>query len=380
MTEKFSIRKSAQVRVNETKPGQNWTAEDAASAFGAMLDVLSRSISPALIDDVGWQRVRSVAEGLPVDPGIGFGFELRLGEAAARSDFYAAIPRRSILADHYIRRGREAVSGSAAAAFANSLAAVDTDAPWAGLIAIEYDAASAAPDAPPGLFVRIPPDLAATGAVETPTAKTVAEWLAGAVGWQLTDQECRSLSLAFDGMEAAGALVDCLGVMPGRPGRLFKVNSRALDPARVPSVLERLGWRGPTGEVAELLSTFDGLFRALRLAVGVSGEGVLPRVGLELFQTEPGEVGRPGIGKWKPFVARLCEHGLCLPEKMEGLSAWPETEFVFYERGTVGILTSITHFKLSFEARQGGGAVEAKAYPGNGYLSFDMIHSHFASR
>ena len=380
LTAHLSVRKGAGVSVSETKPGGNWTAEDAASAFGAMLDVLSRTISPALIDDVGWRRLRSVAEGLPVDPGAGFGFELRLGEAAGRSDFYAAIPRRSILADHYIRRGREAAPDSAAAAFADSLAAIDTDAPWAGLICVEYDAASAAADAQPGLFVRIPSDSAATGASEVPTAKTVAEWLAGAVGWRLTHRECRTINLAFDSMETAGAPVDCLGVMPGRPGRLFKVNSCALDPARAPSVLERLGWRGPIGEVAEVLSAFDGLFRALRLAVGVSAEGVLPRIGLELFQTDPAAVGRPGIGKWMPFVARLCERGLCLPDKMEGLSTLPETEFVFYERGTVGILTSITHIKLSFEERQEGGAIEAKAYPGSGYLPFDMIHSHFASR
>ena len=36
--------------------------------------------------------------------------------------------------------------------------------------------------------------------------------------------------------------------------------------------------------------------------------------------------------------------------------------------------------KISFEARNGGTVVEARAYPVAGYLPFDAIESRFASR
>ena len=81
-----------------SRPAQS--AEDAASAFGVILDALSRQISPALIDGAGWARLRDAVGGLPVDPGSGFGFELRLADAAAQTDFYITLPRGSSLGDH----------------------------------------------------------------------------------------------------------------------------------------------------------------------------------------------------------------------------------------------------------------------------------------
>ena len=170
-----------------------------------------------------------------------------------------------------------------------------------------------------------------------------------AVGWRLADGEFRALGRTFDGVAAAGGAVDCLGIMPGRPDRVFKVNSRPMEPARAVQALERLRWRGPAGEVAAFLLRFEGLFRTLRLAVGVSADGVLPRIGLELFQAEAASLSHPGAGKWPPFLARLHEEGLCLPLKMEGLLAWPRRELVFCGRDTFGVLTGIANMKVSFE-------------------------------
>ena len=50
-----------------------------------------------------------------------------------------------------------------------------------------------------------------------------------------------------------------------------------------------------------------------RLAVGMTAEGVLPRVGLDLFQGEAGSLCQPGAGAWAPFLARRCEHRFCRP-------------------------------------------------------------------
>ncbi len=356
------------------------SAGDAASAFGAILEALSRAISPALIDDAGWASLSEAVRGLPVDPGIGFGFELRLGDKAAGTDFYIPLPRGSSLGNHYIRLGERAPPGSAPAPLGNRLAAIDTGAPWCELLGVEFDAASGSSGAPPGLFARIRSDLTETGAARVPDAQTMAEWLSGAVGWRLADGEGRALRWMFDEVAAVGGSVDCLGIMPGRPGRAFKVISRPMEPARALQVLERLQWKGPVDAVAAFLARFGGLFHSLRLAVGVSAGGVLPRIGLELFQGEPGSPSHPGAGEWPPFLARLCEEGLCLPQKMEGLLAWPGRELVLCGRDTFCMLTGIAHMKVSFEEGEGRAAVEAKAYPAAGYLPFETIRSRLASR
>ena len=349
----------------------------AASAFRAILDALSRVISPVLIDGAGWIRLRDTVRGLPVDPGTGFGFELRLGDAAAGTDLYAAVPRRSRLAEHYVCRGERAAPGSAAAGFGDRLAAIDRSAPWADDMGVEFDVTSGSPGAPHGRFVRIRSDPAAAGAAGCPAAHTVGEWIAGTAGWRLTGGEHEALDRTFDELAAAGCMVDCVGVMPGRASRAFKVVSRPLETARALPLLERLRWRGPAGEVAAFLTTFEGSFRSLRLAAGVTADGVVPRIGLELFQDEPGRLHHAGVGRWGPFLARLCETGLCLPEKMEGLAAWPGREFVFRGPDTFGVFTGLHHVKVSFAADDDGdgAVVEAKAYPAAGYRTFETIRS-----
>ena len=149
---------------------------------------------------------------------------------------------------------------------------------------------------------------------------------------------------------------------------------------RVLMALEELGWTGPAGEVAAFLGAVRWVFRSLRLAIGVDARGVSPRIGLELFQGEPGSLSQPGAGGWPPFLAALCEDGLCLPGKMDGLLAWPGRELVFRGRDTFGVLMGIGHVKVSFEERKGGAAIMAKAYPAAGYLPFETIESRFALR
>ena len=348
------------------------SADDSAFAFGTILDVLPRAVSPALIDAVGWNRLRETVQGLPVDPGTGFGFELRLGVSAANADIFVMLPRSGTLAEYFIRRNKWAGE------FCDRLAEIETDAHWAEMLAVEYDVMDAPQGTPPGLFVRIRSNPAGTEVF--PSAEKVAEWLTSAVGWRLEDLERRALAQAFDRMFAAGAAVDCLGIMPGRPMRAYKVNSRPMAPGHALQVVEKLGWKGPFGAVATFLSDFEGTFRTLRIAVGVTAEGILPRIGLELFQGEEGSLSHLGAGPWGPFLARLCEHGLCLPEKLDGLVAWPGREFVFCGPKTFGLLTGVAHFKVSVEARNSGTVVEAKAYPVAGYLPFDAVESRLLSR
>lgn len=354
------------------------SADTAALAFSVVLDALSKQISPALIDAAAWERLRHALRALPVDPGTGFGFELRLAEPAAGADFYAVLLPGGALVRHYIRRGRLAAPGSMESVMGERLVTIDVDTPWCELLGLEFDVASETPDAGPGLFTRLRSDRARAGG--SGTAIAVSSWLAGAVGWHLAGGEREALGRAFDELAASGGLVCDVGIMPGRPDRTFKITSRPMEPARALAVLDRLRWQGPTGEASAFLSAFSGLFRFLRLTFGIAAGGVSPRIGFELFQGEPGSISNPGVGEWAPCLARLREDGLCLPEKMEGLLAWPGQDLVFCGRHTLGLSTGLGHIKVSFENTPHGPRIEAKAYPGAAWIPFERVRSRFASR
>ena len=344
--------------------------DDHATTFGVILRALAGVVPTALIDDAGWVRVRESVEELPAEPGVGFGFELRLGEPAAGTDFSISLPPDGALADHYIGLGARSPDGSPEAAFGRHLAGLRRGVPWVELLAVEYDTSSGPTRGLPGYFVRIRPGVAEGGADGFPGAEAMAAWIADAVGWRLAEGEGRALAGAFDGIEAAGGEVDCVAVMPTRPERAFRVVSRPVEPSRALPLLEGLRWKGPPAAVDTFLSGSEGLFDSLRIAVGVTADGVLPGVGLEVFRGTPGTLGHGGVGGWEPFLARLRDEGLCQPEKMAGLLNWPGREIVFHGRRTLDLLTGLAHLKVSFEERESGVAVGAKAYPYGGYMAF----------
>lgn len=346
------------------------TRDDYATTFGVILGALEGVVPPALIDAAGWVRVRETVEELPAEPGVGFGFELRLGEPAAGTDFSISLPPDGALADHYIGLGAHSPDGSPEAAFGRHLASVRRGVPWVELLAVEYDTSSGPTSGQPGYFARIRPGAAEGGADGFPGAVAVAAWIADAVGWRLADGEGRALAGAFDGIEAAGGEVDCVAVMPTRSERAFRVVSRPVEPSRALPLLDGLRWNGPASAVDAFLSRSEGLFDSVRLAVGVAADGVLPGVGIEVFRGTPGALGHGGVGGWEPFLVRLRDEGLCLPEKMAGLLNWPGREVVFHGHRTFDLLTGLAHLKVSFEEREGGVAVEAKAYPYGGYVAF----------
>ena len=109
--------------------------------------------------------------------------------------------------------------------------------------------------------------------------------------------------------------------MPDRPGRMFKVLCRPMESRRAMQVLERLGWAGPAGRVEAFLSRFEESFRSLRLAVGVTAQGIAPRIGFELSRGEAASFSRPGTGGWAPLLTGSARSlAGCLPVILTDLS------------------------------------------------------------
>lgn len=177
--------------------------------------------------------------------------------------------------------------------------------------------------------------------------------------------EARAVRLrpAFDRVLAPlpkGAFVKQIGTMTGR-GEIdimrlvimfpnWEIAMAGLDAIRWPGDVEAFRRvTEPWKEVKNVALNFD---------VGV--EGVLPKVGLEVFS------------RWRhpilvdKFVAKLEEAGLCLPSKAEALRRWVRLR----PEGDPFIQTLISYFKLVY---RDGRIVEAKAY----LEQSPYVHHHY---
>ena len=100
----------------------------------------------------------------------------------------------------------------------------------------------------------------------------------------------------------------------------------------------------------------------------VGAHGLGPRLGLEMYKPrKPSNLDywlTSGRNAWRPVVDYLEEMKWCLPEKGDGLRAFPGIERIFDENGMSILYKGINHFKLSIE----GDAVEAKAYAALAYF------------
>ena len=120
---------------------------------------------PVLIDGLGWKHLLDLAADLPAEGAKHMGFEFRLNDPVPAADFCLAVqPDNTEVAQHFIRRGRAAQPGSAAAALAWLITqlgeAGSTLSLWANLAGLEYDLADFLHNPPehrsePGVFLRL---------------------------------------------------------------------------------------------------------------------------------------------------------------------------------------------------------------------------------
>ena len=160
----------------------------------------------------------------------------------------------------------------------------------------------------------------------------------------------------FAALPPEGGHVFQAGALPARSPKAFRILLGGVAPERVPALLERVEWPGPTDEAAEALASMDGLFGDVAVSLDVGARGPGPRLGLELC--------RAGAD-WRPFIARIEECGWCLPEKAEGLRRWRGAERLFGGGEVHRVRLGLSHVKVVVER---GARTEAKAYAGMSVL------------
>jgi len=225
-----------------------------------------------------------------------------------------------------------------------------------------------------------------------PSLMTGTASVAGRADWWMTDTALPLLRGTRLPHAVTRQLVRCVDSLPGE-ATLFAVGimlARRADEVRlciadlgrqgILNYLDRIGWRGAIPEVADLLSRWSKLVNRIGLHIDV-GEMVGPRIGLEYhLRAMPDRTP-----SWRPFLDELVRDGLCLPEKRDGLLAYPGVSDELRDRarwperlrrasmllGSDWVSVnhrSLQYIKIGYEPRR---PPEAKAYLGATYAWFN---------
>lgn len=319
---------------------------------------------PVLIDGPGWNHLLHLAAELPAEVAKHMGFEFRLNDPVPAADFCVAIQPDQAVAQHFIRRGKAAKPGSAAALgwlVAQLDEAGSSLSEWANLAGLEYDLAEVIHLPPeqrsePGIFLRLrrPSDERDPIAL---AREHLANTFATAAGWAEDPQECREIERVFDVLPPKAKLMNA-GALPGRALRGIRlvVSIRLAD---IPGFLTRLKWPGNIPTVNAILSDMRDACDSFALSFDVSSQGLSPRLGLEMFVAGGGWM-KTTRNNWLPIITRLQEKGWCSADKADGLLAWPGKQMIYLNERLFTAYQGINHFKIAIHRD----SMQAKAYTG----------------
>lgn len=342
---------------------------------GAVLRNLRSLVPDGLVGRIEWERLAGRADGLSASV---LGLEFRLGDPHPNADLLLGLVRGSRAEQAHIRRGQDAPLDSPEAFLANYFDRVrGAEFPEAALITrtiLEYDVGLVANDGrwpPPSVFQGLKnPSSRNSGICDAELAGRIASVLSCAIGRSDDAQEITVIRKIVAALPPDSRLV-WIGAMPGRDPRMIRLLIDGLDTDDLIDGLQRIGWPGPTAIVSSTLDAISDQFERLAIQLEVSAQGVLPRLGLEVYvlpeQSSDGFADWSTAANsdlWRPVLSRLEDAGWCLPLKASSLLAFPGQEYLF-DDGIFLIHKGINHIKISIEAGQ---ARTAKAYVGMLFL------------
>ena len=310
--------------------------------------------APALVKEQGMTRVIQAAREFPA--AFTYGFEFRLGEEAAATDFSLAFGRsqqesRILSGAHpnidLSERLRAQPAWQAARALLGDWLGA-RGAPWQGVeyVWLEFDTASS------DQAVQSPSIFFSTGhgADRRGLALALAERLQGGSG-----ATAACLEKVFSSPYAQESLFQ-IGTMLARTGGALRLCLGLCHPLSIVPFLREIGWPGPLPELTALLDQLVAWGARLSLQIDV-GDAVGPKVGVECYAPS-GERILGQTEAWRPMLDGLVAAGLCLPQKRDALLAWVgghRARLLWTRRYG----RRVSHLKLVYQV---GRPLQAKAY------------------
>ena len=333
-----------------------------APSFAEVLEIIRPWISKALIDGQGWERMLALGRGLPADvANYWCAFEFRLQDPSPEADLSISIWSHGLVARHYVNRGKAADANAADVAFAELLQESERDGSFLsrviGGVILEYDLAAESSPRLPGIFLA-PDELWDHGYRGHTNPGLLTAVLAAATARPECDEQRRAVETLFRALPAS-ASIPYAGVFPGRGSDAIRLLIAGIEPAGLPSLLERANWPGSPGAVAAAVSEYCDLTPCITVALDVGRNGISARLGLEMFQSpKPTRRREDSPEVWLQLIGRLVKRDLCLPEKAAGLQDAADLALISDPASGLRTWRGINHIKIALHGDQ----VEAKAY------------------
>jgi hypothetical protein len=319
-------------------------------------------------------QIATAAALLPAAASRFFGFECRLGEAAAVADFLARIDTG----------GRQAWAPALPPAARRGTPAwrrlegivrswIDPRSPLHDAIAniwVEFDLARPAGDPlVPSIFIGTDE----MGREQRDPARHA--WLLDTIehlgGGPLGEGQGAAIAACLAELPPAGKLFQTAVMLP-RPGRPVRLCVRAIGAATIADYLRRIGWPGPAAGLRSLVDRLAGFVDEFAIAIDVGADGIGSKIGIECYVREaPRRTQRLAA-----FVDHLRAAGLCTAAKAAALALWPgltherwcktawPADLRDHPERPAGSFSGafwrvVHHFKISFDPPA---PLEAKAY------------------
>lgn len=350
------VRRNEAVRANGVGPKVVAPTTVAPTTVGEVVRAVAPYLTADLISPTHLTHLQTIAGRLPTTLTNYFGFECRLGEAAATADILFCVRQVAnqplVLAG--LRRGIPEEWGQQETVWQRVR---DFGREWATPtsrlfrkvqdIWLEFDVAGP-PDAIP-----IPSLFFGSKVIHAGIPANAHRWISEEAvrlltGRPLTVPLQQSL-LACIAALPDHALLFQMGAMLSREPAFVRVCLSRLTAEMIWSYLEAVGWSGERSRLAPLLDDLSPFTGSFALDLDLLEGKIGPRIGLEC-----GLQKGSTTAEWSPFLDYLVAQGLCLPGKRDGL-----LHYLVSDDDAGPVERGLHHIKVVLES---GVPTEAKAY------------------
>jgi Rps23 Pro-64 3,4-dihydroxylase Tpa1-like proline 4-hydroxylase len=293
------------------------------------LNLVKPFVSSDLIDPMSWTEIEAIAQQMPSQITSFFGFECRLGVAAAKADLLLCIATGEI--------GQKVLDGSKHAdlfpknwfkqpvwSHLRDFAACwqDKTSPLHEKVSniwLEFDVAETDDQALiPSCFFGssfIFADPSSTTHHQSWITQTAISMLRGQPLLPLVEQHLFRCINALP----TGAYVFQIGLMLSRRSEMVRICLRGIAGSHLSDYLQQVRWSGSTAALQAQVMEIATYVDRIDLDLDIGETGVASRIGLECYLFQQPKF-QP---KWQAFLDYLVNAELCLPQKREALLSYP---------------------------------------------------------
>ena len=326
---------------------------------------ISPSLPTGLVGPESLAGIERIAGGLPAGLCECFGFEVRIGEVQARTDFALQVSTPAawrllaeLSASSPVAHG-PAVSAweritALGAAWCESGRRLPEVIPAAWL---EFDIEPSSPrHGIPAVFLELGPRVDNAAAAQL--ALAMIPELAAA---PISPSGRRAFAACVENLPP-DARISQVGTMLSRSIAALRLCVGCLEPSAIPAYLGSLGTPGLPELAERILAVAPVGGERLKVDLDIV-DSVLPRVGIEYALPDNRQLDGEQERRWGLLLDRLAEAGLCTRAKRDAVLAWSGTGRVTFPHRSqpVTAFRGISHVKVDADAE---GRLGAKAYVG----------------